>query len=181
MVRTMSFLIHPRPSVLNPLPSSFDFGRLAYRCLRATVVSLYIKTDITSLPSVRKASTQILETFNNQHPSILVNNAGIGGGFGMLECEVERVRKVLDVNLISHWLVVGMAGIVLFWFLVLVTPQPTQGSSGIAHPSCPMRLPLTPLIDAPFCLLPPLTGSHAPSSYPPWSRPTRAMSSSWRV
>lgn len=67
------------------------------------VVSLYIKTDITSLPSVRAASTQILEKFNGKHPSILINNAGIGGGFGMLDCDVDRVRKVLDVNLISHW------------------------------------------------------------------------------
>ena len=69
----------------------------------SSVVALYIKTDITSLPSVRSASTKILQEFNDRHPSILVNNAGIGGGFGMLDCEVERVRKVLDVNLISHW------------------------------------------------------------------------------
>jgi NAD(P)-dependent dehydrogenase (short-subunit alcohol dehydrogenase family) len=70
---------------------------------RPTVVSLYIKTDITSLPSVREASTKILKNFQGQHPSILVNNAGIGGGFGMLDCDVDKVKRVLDVNLTSHW------------------------------------------------------------------------------
>lgn len=61
----------------------------------------FIKCDVTNVDSVKEAASQIQSTIG--HPSILINNAGIGKGVPILESSPEFLRKIFDVNIISHY------------------------------------------------------------------------------
>lgn len=61
----------------------------------------YFKCDITSPEAVRNAAKKIRETLG--HPSILINNAGLANSASILDSNMDRVNKLFQVNLISHW------------------------------------------------------------------------------
>ncbi len=61
----------------------------------------YWKCDITSSASIHEAADGIREQLGN--PSILINNAGIANMGSIIDIPEEKLRKLLDVNLISHW------------------------------------------------------------------------------
>ncbi|ORY12804.1 hypothetical protein BCR34DRAFT_284119 [Clohesyomyces aquaticus] len=64
----------------------------------------YYKCDITSRVQVHEAAETIRSDLGQ--PSILINNAGIGNANTILEMTPERLRKIFDVNLLSHWITV---------------------------------------------------------------------------
>ena len=61
----------------------------------------YIKCDVTDPDAVDAAAVEIREKLGA--PSILINNAGIGHDFPIFDIPPQRVKKLLEVNLISHW------------------------------------------------------------------------------
>ena len=65
------------------------------------VVTLYIKCDVTDSDAVDAAASEIRSKLKS--PSILVNNAGIGHDFPIFEAPPNRVKKLIEVNLTSHW------------------------------------------------------------------------------
>jgi short-subunit dehydrogenase len=60
--------------------------------------------DITSSDEIHAAAQQI----RNQHgePTVLINNAGFGSASPVLQVPENLLRKVFDVNIISHFLLV---------------------------------------------------------------------------
>lgn len=61
----------------------------------------FYKCDLTSTESVAAAAESIRREFGP--PSILVNNAGIASKLPILESSIESVRRVFEVNCLSHW------------------------------------------------------------------------------
>ncbi|KAF2274224.1 dehydrogenase/reductase SDR family member 8 precursor [Westerdykella ornata] len=61
----------------------------------------YFKCDITDPAAVRETAKRIQATVGT--PSILINNAGIGGAHAILDTSDEYLRKIFDVNLLSNW------------------------------------------------------------------------------
>lgn len=64
----------------------------------------YYECDITSAESVHRAAGALRNDLG--HPSILINNAGIQLSKPILDTEIASVRKVFEVNTISHWTMV---------------------------------------------------------------------------
>jgi NAD(P)-dependent dehydrogenase (short-subunit alcohol dehydrogenase family) len=56
---------------------------------------------VTDPDEVNKAAQEIKTNLGSV--SILVNNAGIGHDFPILSAPPARVKKLIEVNLISHW------------------------------------------------------------------------------
>jgi len=65
------------------------------------VASLYIKCDVTDSDAVDAAAVEIREKLGA--PSILVNNAGIGHDYPIFDAPPQKVKKLIEVNLTSHW------------------------------------------------------------------------------
>ncbi|KJY01738.1 short-chain dehydrogenase/reductase like protein [Zymoseptoria brevis] len=65
----------------------------------------YFKCDVTDRDAVAAAAKQIREKHGN--PSILVNNAGISGEGPIVDQTKEQLRKIFDVNVISHYYTVA--------------------------------------------------------------------------
>ncbi|KAF2853208.1 NAD(P)-binding protein [Plenodomus tracheiphilus IPT5] len=61
----------------------------------------YYKCDITSRENIREAAKAIRSDLGS--PSILINNAGIGNASTILDVPTENLRKLFDINLLSHW------------------------------------------------------------------------------
>lgn len=61
----------------------------------------FFKCDVTSHQEVMDVAQRIQHTVG--HPSILINNAGIASGHSMLDTSPQWVRKIFDVNLLSHY------------------------------------------------------------------------------
>lgn len=61
----------------------------------------FFKCDVTSSERVMEVAKEIQDTIG--HPSILINNAGVGQGHSMLTTPPGWLRKIFDVNLISHY------------------------------------------------------------------------------
>ncbi|KAJ9620116.1 hypothetical protein H2203_007880 [Taxawa tesnikishii (nom. ined.)] len=61
----------------------------------------FFKCDVTSSDEVSSVSKRVQETVG--HPSILINNAGIGQSKPTLEASPAFIRKIFEVNTISHW------------------------------------------------------------------------------
>lgn len=61
----------------------------------------FYQVDITSFQSIREVSRKIKEKFGS--PSILVNNAGIATSSPIVQKSEQDVRRVFDVNIISHF------------------------------------------------------------------------------
>jgi all-trans-retinol dehydrogenase (NAD+) len=94
---------------ISPLTEGFTHGLLRHRIIafhtnekadeRALV--RYYKCDITSRDSIHQAAEAIRSDLGS--PSILVNNAGIGNAWTVLDIPPENLRKMFDINLLSHW------------------------------------------------------------------------------
>ena len=65
------------------------------------MIAHYIKCDVTDSEAVDAAANEIREKLGA--PSILVNNAGIGSDYPIFELPPQRVKKLVEVNLTSHW------------------------------------------------------------------------------
>jgi all-trans-retinol dehydrogenase (NAD+) len=61
----------------------------------------YYRCDVTSRDDVHKAAEDVRSGLGS--PSILINNAGIGNAYTILDIPIEALRKLFDINLISHW------------------------------------------------------------------------------
>jgi all-trans-retinol dehydrogenase (NAD+) len=61
----------------------------------------YYRCDITSHSAIHDAAEAIRSDLGS--PSILVNNAGIGNAFTILDIPQENLRKMFDINILSHW------------------------------------------------------------------------------
>jgi all-trans-retinol dehydrogenase (NAD+) len=64
----------------------------------------YYKTDITSSKAIAEVASSIRSSYG--HPTVLINNAGIGFGYTILEVPEDSLRKIFEVNTISHFLTV---------------------------------------------------------------------------
>jgi len=64
----------------------------------------HYKCDVTDPESVKAVSKRIQEEMG--HPSILINNAGIGQGHSILETPPAFAKKIFEVNVISHYYMV---------------------------------------------------------------------------
>ncbi|KAK5047534.1 hypothetical protein LTR84_006631 [Exophiala bonariae] len=62
----------------------------------------YYQVDITSSEAIQKFASQL----RNDHgdPTVLINNAGVGNAIPIIELPEAALRKVFDVNIISHFL-----------------------------------------------------------------------------
>lgn len=61
----------------------------------------FYKCDVTSRDDVHLAGEAIRSDLGP--PSILINNAGVGNGATILEVSQEKLRRLFDINIISHW------------------------------------------------------------------------------
>ena len=66
-------------------------------------VKLFV-CDITDPSAVSKTAEKVKAMLGS--PSILVNNAGIGQPHAVLKTSPEYLRKIFDVNVLSHWYLV---------------------------------------------------------------------------
>ncbi|USP81748.1 uncharacterized protein yc1106_09022 [Curvularia clavata] len=78
---------------VNPLSDVFTKDELA-------LIRFY-KCDITSPDNIHQAAEAIRSDLG--HPSILINNAGIGNAWNILDITHERLQKLFNINLLSHW------------------------------------------------------------------------------
>lgn len=62
----------------------------------------FYKVDVASPESVSQAAESLREEVG--HPTVLINNAGIGYAGDVLATPIDQVRKVFDVNTISHFI-----------------------------------------------------------------------------
>ncbi|XPS92229.1 hypothetical protein M3J09_001633 [Ascochyta lentis] len=61
----------------------------------------YYQCDVTSRDSIHSTAHTIRSDLGS--PSILINNAGIGNAYTILDIPTEALRNMFDINLISHW------------------------------------------------------------------------------
>ncbi|RFU27582.1 hypothetical protein B7463_g8750, partial [Scytalidium lignicola] len=78
-------IILDRNPPTDPLPSNVFFYR----------------TDVTSPTEIATTASEIRKTHGN--PTVLVNNAGVGSGGSILDKSEAAIRKIFEVNTISHW------------------------------------------------------------------------------
>lgn len=61
----------------------------------------FYKCDITSRDNLHQAAEAIRSDLG--HPSILINNAGIGNAWNILDMPYERLQAIFNINILSHW------------------------------------------------------------------------------
>jgi all-trans-retinol dehydrogenase (NAD+) len=61
----------------------------------------YYQCDITSQDAIHDAGEAVRSDLGP--PSILINNAGIGNASTILEISPEQLRKIFEINILSHW------------------------------------------------------------------------------
>ncbi|KAF1816153.1 estradiol 17-beta-dehydrogenase [Eremomyces bilateralis CBS 781.70] len=61
----------------------------------------YFKCDVTSASDTNEAIESVRKTLGD--PSILVNNAGIGGSYPILHTPDDYLHKIMGINLLAHW------------------------------------------------------------------------------
>jgi all-trans-retinol dehydrogenase (NAD+) len=95
---------------ITPLSESFTLGAPSHdrtRYIAALTYSeerklaRYYPCDITSQEAIERSAGAIRADLGS--PSILINNAGIGNGNTILDIPPERLRKLFEINLLSHW------------------------------------------------------------------------------
>ncbi|ORY71458.1 putative short-chain dehydrogenase/reductase 2 [Pseudomassariella vexata] len=65
---------------------------------------IYYKADVTKTDEFRKAAEEIRRDIG--HPTVLINNAGVGSYGNILERPEAEVRQTFNVNIISHFITV---------------------------------------------------------------------------
>jgi short-subunit dehydrogenase len=73
--------------------------------------------DITSTTALKETATQIRR--DHGHPTVLINNAGVGFSGTILEEPEEHIRLTLEVNTLSH-----------FWTVKEFLPSMIQNDHG---------------------------------------------------
>jgi len=61
----------------------------------------YYKCDITSREAIHEVAEAIRSDLGS--PSILVNNAGIGNAYTILDVPAGSLHRLFNINLLSHW------------------------------------------------------------------------------
>jgi all-trans-retinol dehydrogenase (NAD+) len=61
----------------------------------------YYPCDIASHSAIHDVAEAVRSDLGS--PSILINNAGIGNAFTILDIPQENLRRLFDINLLSHW------------------------------------------------------------------------------
>lgn len=61
----------------------------------------YYHCDVTSRDDIHNAAEAVRSDLGP--PSILINNAGIGNAYTILDIPTQALRSMFDINLISHW------------------------------------------------------------------------------
>ncbi|KAL2869155.1 SDR family oxidoreductase [Aspergillus lucknowensis] len=61
----------------------------------------FYQLDLTDAHAIREQTQKIREEVG--HPTVLINNAGIGAGMSILDEPVETIRRTFDVNIIAHF------------------------------------------------------------------------------
>lgn len=61
----------------------------------------YFQCDVTSLESIKEAANAVRDKWG--HPSILVNNAGIGKPGSILDQSDQFTEKLFKINIVSHF------------------------------------------------------------------------------
>ncbi|KAJ4359099.1 hypothetical protein N0V95_002493 [Ascochyta clinopodiicola] len=84
-----------RVAVLDIGPLSEQFTDAERELIR------YYQCNVTSRDSIQSAAQGIRSDLGS--PSILINNAGIGNAYTILDIPTEALRNMFDINLISQW------------------------------------------------------------------------------
>ncbi|KAF1831532.1 NAD(P)-binding protein [Decorospora gaudefroyi] len=84
-----------RVAVLDVSPLSEAFTQDERTVIR------YYKCDIASRDDIHQAAEAIRSDLGP--PSILINNAGIGNAWTVLDIPPAYLKRMLDINLLSHW------------------------------------------------------------------------------
>ena len=83
-------------------PTLYSCSNLLAACLYSTDANIhFFECDITSPEAVKETAAAIKSMLGA--PSILCNNAGIAHAHSILESKPEYLRKLFDVNVISHF------------------------------------------------------------------------------
>ncbi|KAF2130631.1 NAD(P)-binding protein [Dothidotthia symphoricarpi CBS 119687] len=82
-------------AVLDVEPLSNDFSQDELPSIH------HYQCDITSQPAIHHAAEAIRSALGP--PSILINNAGIGNAYTILDIPPSNLRKLFDINLLSQW------------------------------------------------------------------------------
>ncbi|KAJ4984615.1 hypothetical protein SVAN01_09871 [Stagonosporopsis vannaccii] len=82
-------------AVLDVGPLSSQFTNAEREVIR------YYRCDVTSRDEIYRVGKAVRSDLGT--PSILINNAGIGNAYTILDIPTEALRKLFDINLISHW------------------------------------------------------------------------------
>ncbi|KAF9894115.1 hypothetical protein FE257_009088 [Aspergillus nanangensis] len=77
----------------------------------------YYKVDLTSSAAVKEAATQVRR--EHGHPTVLINNAGVGFAETILQEPEEKIRLTMEVNTLSH-----------FWTVKEFLPSMIQNDHG---------------------------------------------------
>ncbi|KAF7534925.1 hypothetical protein G7054_g5824 [Neopestalotiopsis clavispora] len=90
--------------------------KLAERCAHVIIFDIqpprshfpdnvaFYRVNITNADEIHKAAEDVRQKFG--YPTVLVNNAGVGGGANILDRSEAQIRLVFDVNVIAHFLLV---------------------------------------------------------------------------
>ncbi|EUC45034.1 hypothetical protein COCMIDRAFT_96648 [Bipolaris oryzae ATCC 44560] len=87
-----------RVAVLDVSPLSDVFTKDELALIR------FYRCDVTSQDDIRQAAEALRSDFG--HPSILVNNAGIGNAWPILDIPYARLQSMFNINVMSHWITV---------------------------------------------------------------------------
>jgi NAD(P)-dependent dehydrogenase (short-subunit alcohol dehydrogenase family) len=61
----------------------------------------FYRADVTSPSELADTAAEIRKQHGD--PTILINNAGVGSGGSILDKSEAQIRKIFEVNTISHW------------------------------------------------------------------------------
>ncbi|KAI0390589.1 estradiol 17-beta-dehydrogenase [Xylariaceae sp. FL0594] len=89
---------------INPLPPAPSLPPIIPHSLSTGSLKIY-KCDITSPQEIQSAASLIRDAWPDKKkgPSILINNAGTIQTSLILDKEESDLRRVVDVNMLSHW------------------------------------------------------------------------------
>lgn len=73
----------------------------------------YIKCDVTEPSSIAEAAANLRSKWG--HPTILINNAGIGKPHSLVDTPNEFVTKIFAINVISHFCKYGTEDVLKYY------------------------------------------------------------------